>query len=103
MTRPYRFVRLDKSMQPIEELDLVCPSAADALLVGSRLGWCVEVWDGAQRIGLAGSGLPQGPEPAPEPREEVERADVELAAPTQDTSAFNPFRPRAWRRLTRIS
>ena len=101
MTRPYRFVRLDKSMQPIGELDLVCPSAADALLVGSCLGWCVEVWDGPRRIGLAGSGLP-GSETTAEPAKEVERTDVEPAAAMPDSIAFNPFRPKAWRRLSRI-
>jgi hypothetical protein len=56
LSRSFKFVRFDAALQPLADLNLRCLDASDALLVGGRLGWRVEVWDGVRALGVVGEG-----------------------------------------------
>ena len=122
MSRFFRFVRFDEGRQPLAELSLRCLDAADALLVGGRLGWRVEVWDGARALGVVGEGAvdeagchptnalnpneapldPSSPSsPALEPA--IQPMALPQTPPAYQTAtavprAYNPFRKGAWQR-----
>jgi hypothetical protein len=82
--RSYRFARFDAERRLVDEVSVHCLNDEDALLVGGRLGWRVEVWDHRRPVGVAGPGATEAPpEPAP-------------ARP--EPSAYNPFSRRAWRK-----
>ena len=120
MSRSFKFVRFDEALQPLAALNLHCLDAADALLVGGRLGWRVEVWDGAQALGVVGEGAlePTLDFAARNPANEVDPANIAaraVAASIQPISlpetppayqtrpgvaqrAYNPFRRGAWQR-----
>ncbi|HTX49426.1 MAG TPA: hypothetical protein VME40_08555 [Caulobacteraceae bacterium] len=83
--RSYRFARFDAGQRLLGEVSLDCLNDQDALLVGGRLGWRVEVWDHGRPVGVAGEGAAEAPEMSP-------------AAPRPEPTAFNPFSRRAWRR-----
>lgn len=83
--RSYRFARFDAGHQLLGEVSLDCLNDEDALLVGGRLGWRVEVWDHRRPVGVTGEGAAAAPEMSPEP-------------PAHAAPAFNPFRRGAWRR-----
>jgi hypothetical protein len=122
LSRSFRFVRFDEALQPLAELNLHCLNAADALLLGGRLGWRVEVWDDARALGVVGEGAREPPpefvrspanrnEAALDPASPVAGA---LAAAIQPIAlpetppvyqtppgahrAYNPFRKGAWQR-----
>jgi hypothetical protein len=86
--RSYRFARFDAERRLVGEVSLDCLNDEDALLVGGRLGWRVEVWDHRRPVGVAGEGAAEAPRMSPEPPRPV--------AP--EPGAFNPFSRRAWRR-----
>jgi hypothetical protein len=121
LSRPFKFVRFDEALQPLAELNLRCLDVSDALLVGGRLGWRVEVWDGVQSLGVVGEGaLANAPGP--------EQSTASFNAPLLDSvnsgtvfaptiqpfvmpqtqlacqtapRAYNPFRKGAWQRRPR--
>lgn len=120
MSRSFRFVRFDEGRQPLADLNLHCLDAADALVVGARLGWRVEVWDGGRAVGVVGEGALEA-SPDPEPAIAVNRNEVALdpanaaaaalapamqpialpqTPPAYQTAprAYNPFRKGAWQR-----
>ena len=83
--RSYRFARFDTERQRLDEVSVQCLNDDDALLVGARLGWRVEVWDHHRPVGVTGEGAGEAPDMSPQP-------------PTHEPTAFNPFSRRAWRR-----
>ena len=125
MSRSFTFVRFDEALQPLAELNLHCLDAADALLVGGRLGWRVEVWDGARALGVVGEGAVELT-PGLSARNPANRNEASLdpASPTAGAiaaaiqpialpettpayqaaqrahRAYNPFRKGAWQRRT---
>ena len=126
MSRSFKFVRFDEALQPLAELSLHCIDAADALLLGGRLGWRVEVWDGARPLGVVGEGAlePTGSLSGSAARDPVNRNEADLnpagpvaavlgaaiqpialpeTPPAYQTApaiprAYNPFRKGAWQR-----
>jgi len=78
--RSYRFARFDAELRRLGEVSLNCLNDDDAMLVGGRLGWRVEVWEHGRPVGVAGQGAAVIPPPAFQP------------------TAFNPFSRRVWRR-----
>jgi hypothetical protein len=86
--RSYQFARFDAERRLVDEVALDCLNDEDALLVGGRLGWRVEVWDHGRPVGVAGEGAAETPEISPEP----------LRRTAPEPTAYNPFSRRAWRR-----
>jgi hypothetical protein len=83
--RSYRFARYDAERRLLDEVAVQCLNDEDALMVGGRLGWRVEVWDHHRPVGVTGEGAAEAPDMSPEPS-------------TPEPTAFNPFSRRAWRR-----
>ena len=121
MSRFFKFVRYDAAAQPLDEMTFSCLDEADALALGWRLGWRVEVWDGARPLGVVGDGAmgaapatqppsaasaPEGAPaaapiaPAPKPiLDVVPPSSGDVAAPVySEPRAYNPFRKGSWRR-----
>ena len=122
MSRSFKFVRFDEALQPLAELNLHCLDADDALVVAGRLGWRVEVWDGARALGVVGEGAAEstpGLEASPSNRNEaapdsaspvggaIAAAMQPIALPQTPSAyqtqpgvhrAYNPFRKGAWQR-----
>ena len=121
MSRTFKFIRFDEGRQPLAELSLHCLDDADALLIGARLGWRVEIWDGSRVLGVVGEGAvsPSDLDPAnaSNPNEAPLDAANSAAAlepaiqpmalpqtpPAYQTAsavprAYNPFRKGAWQR-----
>jgi hypothetical protein len=122
LSRSFRFVRFDKALQPLAELNLRCLDATDALLLGGRIGWRVEVWDGVRALGVVGEGALAPPAPSPELSTanfsatalDPANAETEFGSAIQPIAlpqtlpayqsaprAYNPFRKGAWQRQPR--
>jgi hypothetical protein len=93
--RSYRFARFDAERRFLDEVSVHCLNDEDALLVGGRMGWRVEVWDHHRPVGVTGEGAAEAPDMSPEPTT-PEPSTPEPSAP--EPTAFNPFSRRSWRR-----
>ena len=87
MSRSFKFIRFDEALQPLAELNLHCLDAADALLLGGRLGWRVEVWDDARALGVVGEGARE-PTPGFAARGPANRDEAALDAASPAASAI---------------
>src|ERR1700683_1588791 len=65
--RSYRFARFDAERRLLDEVSVHCLNDEDALMVGSRMGWRVEVWDHHRPVGVTGEGAAEAPEMSPPP------------------------------------
>lgn len=103
LSRYFRFVRFDEALQPLEELRLRCLDAADALLIGGRLGWRVEVWDGARPLGVVGEGAVAASPNLATLSTAIQPMALPPTPPAYQTQPavqrpYNPFRKGAWQR-----
>ncbi len=66
MTGDYRFQLLDSEMEPVHDLNLICLSDSDAMLIAQRIGGGrnVQVWDGRRLVGFVSARPEQAAEVA---------------------------------------